>query len=73
MDSMNMLAPLVFVIVSLVAGAILKYALKRTVLPYTVGLFAFGLMVGLCDRAGLLPKIPSLKPPSTSPDISTPI
>ncbi|WP_297626091.1 sodium:proton antiporter [uncultured Rikenella sp.] len=53
MDSMNMLAPLVFVIVSLVAGAILKYALKRTVLPYTVGLFAFGLLVGLCDRAGL--------------------
>ncbi len=53
MDSMNLLAPLVFVIVALVAGAILKYALKRTVLPYTVGLFAFGLLFGLLDRMGL--------------------
>lgn len=53
MDSMNLLAPLVFVIVSLVAGAILKYALKRTVLPYTVGLFAFGLVVGLLERLGV--------------------
>lgn len=50
---MNLLAPLVFVIVALVAGAILKYALKRTVLPYTVGLFAFGLLFGLLDRMGL--------------------
>lgn len=53
MDSMELLAPLVFVIVSLVAGAILKYGLKRTVLPYTVGLFAFGLIIGLLDRAGV--------------------
>lgn len=52
MDSMELLAPLVFVIVSLVAGAILKYGLKRTVLPYTVGLFAFGLLIGLLDRSG---------------------
>ncbi len=65
-----MLAPLVFVIVSLVAGAILKYALKRTVLPYTVGLFAFGLLVGLCDRAGLFAQDSFFK---ASPDISTPI
>lgn len=50
---MELLAPLVFVIVSLVAGAILKYGLKRTVLPYTVGLFAFGLIIGLLDRAGV--------------------
>lgn len=53
MESMELLAPLVFVIVSLVAGAILKYGLKRTVLPYTVGLFAFGLVVGLLDRVGI--------------------
>ncbi|HIW10062.1 MAG TPA: sodium:proton antiporter [Candidatus Rikenella faecigallinarum] len=53
MDSMELLAPLFFVIVSLVAGAILKYALKRTVLPYTVGLFAFGLIIGLLDRMGV--------------------
>lgn len=53
MDSMELLAPLVFVIVSLVAGAILKYGLKRTVLPYTVGLFAFGLLIGLLDRGGV--------------------
>lgn len=55
MESLELLAPLVFVIVSLVAGAILKYGLKRTVLPYTVGLFAFGLIVGLLDRGGLVP------------------
>ena len=53
MDSMEFLAPLVFVIVSLVAGAILKFCLKRTVLPYTVGLFAFGLVIGLLDRMGV--------------------
>ena len=55
MDSMKLLAPLVFVIASLFAGAILKYGLKRTVLPYTVGLFAFGLFIGLLSRAGLYP------------------
>lgn len=50
---MEVLAPLVFVIAALVVGAILKYGLKRTPLPYTVGLFAFGLIIGLLDRGGM--------------------
>ena len=44
MEDFNLLAPLLLAIVGLLAGAILKSILKRTVFPYTVGLFVFGLL-----------------------------
>lgn len=61
MESGNLLAPLAFVIIGLIAGAILKYGLKRTPLPYTVGLFAFGLLIGMSDRFGWLNETPILR------------
>lgn len=42
-------------------GAILKFGLKKMPLPYTVGLFAFGLLIGTFDRIGWLESIPILK------------
>ena len=50
MEDFNLLAPLLLAIVGLLAGAILKSILKRTVFPYTVGLFVFGLLIGLLNR-----------------------
>lgn len=50
MEDFNLLAPLLLAIVGLLAGAILKSILKRTGFPYTVGLFVFGLLIGLLNR-----------------------
>lgn len=61
METNSLLTPLFFVIISLMAGAILKWGLKRTPLPYTVGLFAFGILAGMLDRFGVLTSIPILK------------
>ncbi len=47
MDNFNLLAPLLLAIVGLLVGAILKSILKKTGFPYTVGLFALGLGIGL--------------------------
>ncbi|MCD8268970.1 MAG: sodium:proton antiporter [Parabacteroides sp.] len=38
-----------------------KIGIKKTPLPYTVGLFAFGLLIGTFDRIGWLESIPILK------------
>lgn len=46
----GLLSPLIFVILSLIVGGILKFALKKTPFPYTVGLFLFGLIAGLLVR-----------------------
>lgn len=56
METYQLLAPLSFIIISLMVGAILKVLLKKTnsTIPYTVGLFAFGIIVGLLDRTGIL-------------------
>ena len=56
METYQLLAPLSFIIISLMVGAILKVVLKKTnsTIPYTVGLFAFGIIVGLLDRTGIL-------------------
>ena len=51
METYQLLAPLSFIIISLMVGAILKVLLKKTnsTIPYTVGLFAFGIIIGLLD------------------------
>ncbi len=56
METYQLLAPLSFIIISLMVGAILKVLLKKTnsTIPYTVGLFAFGIIIGLLDRSGIL-------------------
>ncbi len=53
-----MLAPLAFVIISLIAGAILKLGLSKINLPYTVGLFVLGLIVGVLNMNGYLEATP---------------
>jgi len=50
MEDFNLLAPLLLAILGLLVGAILKSILKRTGFPYTVGLFVFGLLIGLLNR-----------------------
>lgn len=54
METNALLAPLFFVVICLVVGAILKSVLKKTSFPYTVGLFVLGIGLGLFDRFGLL-------------------
>ena len=61
METNNLLAPLFFVLIGLMGGAILKFGLKKMPLPYSVGLFAFGLLIGTFDRIGWLESIPILK------------
>lgn len=61
METNSVLTPLFFVVICLMAGALLKFGLKRTALPYTVGLFAFGILAGALDRLGVLAPIPILK------------
>lgn len=54
MEPDKLLAPFFFVIVCLIAGALLKAVLKKTPLPYSVGLFVFGIILGALDRTGVL-------------------
>lgn len=54
MEINSIISPLIFVIISLIGGGILKHVLKRTPFPYTVGLFIFGLGAGLLARFGYL-------------------
>ncbi|MFR9565432.1 MAG: sodium:proton antiporter [Rikenellaceae bacterium] len=58
MEEMELLAPLAFVIVSLIAGALLKLVLTRVKLPYTVGLFVLGMVVGVLNMNGWLEATP---------------
>lgn len=61
METIALLAPLFFVVVCLVLGAILKSLLKNTTFPYTVGLFAIGILIGLLDRFGVFQETGVLK------------
>lgn len=45
---------LLFIIASLLIGVLLKFILKRTFLPYTVGLFIAGLAIGFITRYHIL-------------------
>lgn len=50
MEIQFILELLLFVIVSLIAGGILQKLLSKSLVPYTVGLFLLGLIVGLFGR-----------------------
>lgn len=41
---------MLFVVISLLTGVVLRLFLKKTFIPYTVGLFILGLLIGLCAR-----------------------
>ena len=50
----ELLSPLFFVIISLMTGAIMKFVLRKNAFPYTVGLFCFGILLGVMCRSGVL-------------------
>ena len=62
METNALLAPLIFVVICLVVGAILKSVLKKTNFPYTVGLFVLGIGLGLLDRFGVFQDAGIVKP-----------
>ena len=49
-----MLSPLFFVVISLAAGAIMRFLLRKSAFPYTVGLFCWGILLGIMCRSGIL-------------------
>ena len=53
MEEYTFLAPLLLTIGGLIIGAILKSLLKHSRLPYTVGLFAIGIILGVMNRTGV--------------------
>ena len=70
----QLLAPLFFVIISLLTGAIMKFTLRKCSFPYTVGLFTFGILLGTLCRTGVLNETGILKASidsvgSISPDL----
>ena len=65
MEEFAFLQPLLLTIAGLVIGALLKSLLKHSRFPYTVGLFAIGLLVGILNRSGLFHSLPQL----TNPDL----
>ena len=56
-----LMAPLSFMIICLVLGAVLKSLLKNTHFPYTVALFCIGIAVGLLARGGYLSVFPAVE------------
>lgn len=60
MEEFAFLSPLLLTIAGLVIGAILKTVLKHSRFPYTVGLFAIGLLIGTLNRYGLFHFMPSV-------------
>ena len=61
METLDLLAPLLFVVIGLVAGAVLKSLLKHSSLPYTVCLFCLGVVFGLLSRFNVLPDVGVLR------------
>ncbi len=53
MEEIKLLAPIIFIMGSLMAGAILKVLLKKINVPYTVGLFVLGIILGYLNHAGV--------------------
>lgn len=60
MEEYTSLAPLLLTIGGLIIGAILKSLLKHSRLPYTVGLFAIGIILGVMNRTGVFQSLPEL-------------
>ncbi len=46
----SVISLMVFVVLSLLVGVVLKLILKRTAIPYTVALFILGVIFGVCFR-----------------------
>ncbi len=46
---------LLFVVLSLFTGALLRHLLKNTAIPYTIALLVIGLAIGFTERSGVLP------------------
>ncbi|MFR9653042.1 MAG: sodium:proton antiporter [Rikenellaceae bacterium] len=53
MENIEIYAPLIFILGSIMVGAILKLFLKRINVPYTVGLFALGIILGTLNHQGI--------------------
>lgn len=60
MEEYTFLATLLLTIGGLIIGAILKSLLKHSRLPYTVGLFAIGIILGVMNRTGVFQSLPEL-------------
>lgn len=60
MEEYTFLAPLLLTIGGLIIGAILKSLLKHSRLPYTVGLFAIGIILGVMNRTSVFQSLPEL-------------
>ena len=60
MEEFAFLQPLLLTITGLVIGALLKSLLKHSRFPYTVGLFAIGLLVGVLNRSGVFHSLPQI-------------
>lgn len=60
MEEYTFLAPLLLTIGGLIIGAILKSLLKHSRLPYTVGLFAIGIILEVMNRTGVFQSLPEL-------------
>lgn len=58
MEETALLAPLLLTIAGLTVGAIFKSLFQRTRIPYTVGLFAIGLVAGIMNRMGVFHGMP---------------
>ena len=61
MEEFTLLSPLLLSIAGLITGAILKSALRHTRIPYTVALFAVGLLLGLLNRAEVFQMMPAVE------------
>ena len=60
MEEFAFLQPLLLTITGLIIGALLKSLLKHSRFPYTVGLFAIGLLVGILNRTGIFNSLPQV-------------
>ena len=60
MEEFALLSPLLLTIVGLTIGALLKSLLRHSRVPYTVALFAIGLLAGLLNRWGVFQGMPTL-------------
>ena len=58
MDELTILAPIAFLLVALMVGALLKLLLVRVNIPYTVGLFVIGLVIGTLHHHGIFDLYP---------------
>lgn len=73
MEEYTFLAPLLLTIGGLIIGAILKSLLKHSRLPYTVGLFAIGIILGVMNRTGVFNRCQNCMMQSVPSPTSIPI